>query len=188
MCSEAVRSQKCLRSSSGSVSKIEGPPWSKNPTLIMGSTPYLNCPCPPCPNLISSPGVHITYPFCPLCGVMDREAWRAAIHGVAKSRTRLSDWTELTWTHSHLKNEKFAAFAVLLSRTLCPDDSHDFWSLWSVRPRIKCHLWREISKYHPSPNINFWWFFSLPIPHHYQTLFCWFLKVLFVCFILSPKI
>jgi len=29
--------------------------------------------------------------------VMDREAWRAAIHGVPKSRTRLSDWTELNW-------------------------------------------------------------------------------------------
>ena len=29
--------------------------------------------------------------------VMDREAWRAAIYGVAKSRTRLSDWTELNW-------------------------------------------------------------------------------------------
>ena len=27
--------------------------------------------------------------------VMDREAWRAAVRGVAKSRTRLSDWTEL---------------------------------------------------------------------------------------------
>ena len=29
--------------------------------------------------------------------VMDREAWRAAIHGVAKHRTRLSGWTELNW-------------------------------------------------------------------------------------------
>ena len=27
---------------------------------------------------------------------MDREAWRAAVHGVTKSRTRLSDWTDLT--------------------------------------------------------------------------------------------
>ena len=31
--------------------------------------------------------------------VMDREAWRAAIHGVSKSRTRLSDWTELNWVN-----------------------------------------------------------------------------------------
>ena len=35
--------------------------------------------------------------------VMDREAWRAAIHGVAKSRTRLRDWTELMWS-LHLIN------------------------------------------------------------------------------------
>ena len=28
--------------------------------------------------------------------VMDREAWHAAVHGVTKSRTRLSDWTELS--------------------------------------------------------------------------------------------
>ena len=31
--------------------------------------------------------------------VMDTEAWRAVIHGVAKSRTRLSDWTELNWLY-----------------------------------------------------------------------------------------
>ena len=30
--------------------------------------------------------------------VMDREAWRAAVHGVAKSRTRLSDWAEVNLT------------------------------------------------------------------------------------------
>ena len=33
--------------------------------------------------------------------VMDREAWRAVIHGVAKSWTQLSDWTELNWRQSH---------------------------------------------------------------------------------------
>ena len=31
--------------------------------------------------------------------VMDREAWRAAVHGVTKSPTRLSYWTELNWPH-----------------------------------------------------------------------------------------
>ena len=39
--------------------------------------------------------------------VMDREAWRAAIHGVAKSQTWLSDWTELNWyyfSHVAFKN------------------------------------------------------------------------------------
>ena len=33
--------------------------------------------------------------------VMDREAWRAEIHGVAKSWTWVSDWTELNWTEHH---------------------------------------------------------------------------------------
>ena len=45
--------------------------------------------------------------------VIEREAWRAAVHGVAKSWTRLSDWTELNWTNPigllflFLKTEKF---------------------------------------------------------------------------------
>ena len=34
--------------------------------------------------------------------VMDREAWSAAVHGVAKSRTQLSDWTELDWCFSEM--------------------------------------------------------------------------------------
>ena len=39
--------------------------------------------------------------------VMDREAWRAMIHGVAKSLTRLSYWTEMNWpdgSFNFLKN------------------------------------------------------------------------------------
>ena len=39
--------------------------------------------------------------------VVDREAWRAAIHGVAKSQTWLSDWTELNWTEVAEKKHKF---------------------------------------------------------------------------------
>ena len=46
--------------------------------------------------------------------VMDREAWRAAIHGVSKSRTGLSDWTELNLTSSNKSqgNQFFKNFLV----------------------------------------------------------------------------
>ena len=37
--------------------------------------------------------------------VMDREAWHAAIHGVAKSQPQLSDWTELNWTEKRIKDK-----------------------------------------------------------------------------------
>ena len=40
---------------------------------------------------------------------MDREAWRAVIHGVAKSRTRLSHWTELNWW-SKFVDYRFSVF------------------------------------------------------------------------------
>ena len=40
--------------------------------------------------------------------VMNREAWRAAIHGVAKSRTWLSDWTELNCDEKNIKKKEFS--------------------------------------------------------------------------------
>ena len=43
--------------------------------------------------------------------VMDREAWHAAIHGVTKSQTRLSDWTELNWTAVSTKLEKITFYS-----------------------------------------------------------------------------
>jgi len=42
--------------------------------------------------------------------VMDREAWRATVHGVAKSQTRLNNWTEQNWISlGHISTE-FAIF------------------------------------------------------------------------------
>ena len=53
--------------------------------------------------------------------VMDREAWRAAIHGVAKSQTQLSNWTELIVTH---------AFTVLYSTQLIFTYEHFHETHW----------------------------------------------------------
>ena len=50
--------------------------------------------------------------------VMDREAWRAAIHGVAKSRTRLSDWTELNWTELNWGSKDFNTHSKTVSSSL----------------------------------------------------------------------
>ena len=47
--------------------------------------------------------------------VMDREAWRAVIHGVTKSRTQLSDWTELNWWWWCYKWSFIANYSVNLS-------------------------------------------------------------------------
>ena len=39
--------------------------------------------------------------------VMDSEAWRAAVHGVTKSQTQLSNWTELILFKSKIKSKAF---------------------------------------------------------------------------------
>ena len=61
--------------------------------------------------------------------VMAREAWRAAVHGVAKSRTRLSDWTELNWLLEPWDAE-------LLKSYKC-------WDLAAWVPQKQRHLWEE---------------------------------------------
>ena len=50
--------------------------------------------------------------------VMDREAWRAAIHGVVKSRTQLSDWTELNWDVS-LQGRMTTFIFIVFSSVYC---------------------------------------------------------------------
>ena len=46
--------------------------------------------------------------------VMDREAWRAAVHGVAKSRTRLSDWTDWLTDLSCQRTSRLVQFSVII--------------------------------------------------------------------------
>ena len=50
--------------------------------------------------------------------VMDREAWRAAVHGVAKSQTWLSDWTELKVCLKETTNKKEVTSEMILSMTV----------------------------------------------------------------------
>ena len=44
--------------------------------------------------------------------VMDSEAWHAAIHGVTKNQTRLSDWTELNWVNSSEQMPEAQTFCI----------------------------------------------------------------------------
>ena len=60
--------------------------------------------------------------------VMDREAWRAAIHGVAKSRTQLSDFT-FTFHFHALEKEMATHSSVLACRTP------------GTGSLVDCHLW-----------------------------------------------
>ena len=56
--------------------------------------------------------------------VMDKEAWRAAIHGVARSQTRLSDWTEL-----NIMLDLIMTFNVSISYSQCLFKVH-LWIYW----------------------------------------------------------
>ena len=60
--------------------------------------------------------------------VMDREAWRAAIHGVAKSRTQLSDWTELNWSITMVVNMQWVSNDYKSNELSKQKPDHGFYS------------------------------------------------------------
>ena len=97
--------------------------------------------------------------------VMDREAWRAAFHGVTKSWTGLSNWTELNWTEvlyvcyyiflkfSHLYLVWFdAVIFYIYSKMVLPVDRHT------------CPLLDEMSLLFA--------FLRMPCSYHYPTVLC----------------
>ena len=70
--------------------------------------------------------------------VMDREAWRAAVHGVTKSSTRLSYWTELNWMISFEINS--VNLYVLVTQSCMTD------SLWLRELYARAPLSMEFSR------------------------------------------
>ena len=94
--------------------------------------------------------------------VKDRESWCVAIHGVANSRTRLSDCTALNWTEGNDGNEYSDQFALMLVRTFL-SFSVDQMASWISS---KCDGWSE------ALNITSTWKFSgeRPRPVHYRVV------------------
>ena len=73
--------------------------------------------------------------------VMDREAWRAAIHGVAKSRTWLSDWSDLIWSDT-LSSKTFLKM-VIVSHL---DYFKNFWVM-TIKTRVPAQVEQKCTKY-----------------------------------------
>ena len=90
--------------------------------------------------------------------VMDREAWRAAVHGITKSRTQLINWTELNWTESPDCQE--IPWYPLLKNILSPNlKVKNLWNnsleritttwLFRLSVQINCHFYELITKLLP---------------------------------------
>ena len=80
--------------------------------------------------------------------VMDREAWRATIHGVAKSQTRLSNWTELNWTeHIRMWIDSERHYANWIPPVLCTSSYLEP----ILFPCLLCFL------HLPAPQQSLWW-------------------------------
>ena len=64
--------------------------------------------------------------------VMDREAWSAAVHGVAKNWTRLSDWIELNWAYAFFSRSSWPRNWTWVSCI-----AGRFFTYWVIREALK---------------------------------------------------
>ena len=99
--------------------------------------------------------------------VMDREAWRVGIHGVAKSWTWLSDWTELSWTEHIIYLFAYYLFSLSLNVALYPfflvpnRSSINVYGTYqwikdSAKIKVKTH-WRNLKQTHKLKLIETVW-------------------------------
>ena len=110
--------------------------------------------------------------------VMDREAWHAAIRGVAKSRTRLSNWTELNLSNVPqclLQSTSCAAWIYLLHVINLPHLGRalpGFWLVFSLGKTFKKKGGgTNYSSNHCSWSLDHSWFLSLPSSTYSQFLY-----------------
>ena len=88
--------------------------------------------------------------------VMDREAWRAVIHGVAKSQTPLSNWTELNWCVVKCSSSNLGHFGPLFffnfssPFSLCSDSHYECVAMFDGGPQFSGHFSSSFSSYCPS--------------------------------------
>ena len=86
--------------------------------------------------------------------LMDREAWHAVVHGVAKSWTRLSDWTELNWIINDFWRWNYNKGKFWMER----DSSLDKFQLKHITFYTTWNLWP--SYYVPFWNVKLHWLHS----------------------------
>ena len=80
--------------------------------------------------------------------VMDREAWRAAIHGVAKSQTWLSDWNELNWMSTESSQYAKSCVKLFTCRPLSNPPSNPTEGRTAVSIfQMKELRWSEVEKH-----------------------------------------
>ena len=87
--------------------------------------------------------------------VIDREAWCAAVHGVTKSQTRLSDWSELNWEISKNFSIRILCLPCIYRKYL---DMHNpkvmaGWNGWMASPTRWTWVW---------VNSGSWWWTGRP--------------------------
>ena len=79
--------------------------------------------------------------------VMDREAWCAAVHGVAKRRTWLSDWTELIQFYISIAKDIFRILQTFNSHICASEWFVKFSAVFNQKPkRAKCRRKTELEK------------------------------------------
>jgi len=111
--------------------------------------------------------------------VMDREAWRAVIHGVARSRTQLSDWSDLIW--GTVSNIKISYYSSNLTFAYQTNLTYEEFTFELYIPPVT-NAWSSINIWNfaflpavPSPR-----FLTSTFPLFHATFQPW-LKCLFLC-------